>query len=307
MDQIKVGHLSFDYPLIMNAAGMCKTFEVNPIVEISRPFDAVVIGSITPLQRSGNTGTCEELENSLYGLNSWGMPNGGVESAQYIDGLHGPLVDLTTPIIVSVAGFSSEDYHYLIRKLACWGSGIEINLGCPNVRDDGSQHKIASFDPEYMAEIFEEIRQLNNIGQLTTIGVKLSPYSDPGLLKEIAAVIIESGLVHYVATCNTFPNGIGFDNWGRSRIQTDQAGWFGGISGRALNPISLSNAYQFRQLLPESIAVIRVGGISTARDVWESYQIGCVGVQIGTAYAQKGPRLINTIREDLASLQEELA
>ncbi len=307
MDTIQVGHLSFDYPLIMNAAGMCKTLEVEPVVEISRPFDAVVVGSITPLQRPRNTGACEELENSLYGLNSWGMPNGGVESAQYVDGLHGPLVDLATPIIVSVAGFSSEDYLYLVSKLVCWGSGIEINLGCPNIRDDGSQHKIASFDPVYMAEILAQIGQLSNIHSLTTIGVKLSPYSDPGMLKEIAAVIAESGLVDYVATCNTFPNGIGFDNWGRSRIQTDQAGWLGGISGTALNPISLSNAYQFRQQLPENIAVIRVGGISSARDVWESYHIGCAGVQIGTAFAQKGPQLINTIREDLASLLEELS
>ena len=291
----------------MNAAGMCKTLEPQSIADISRPFDAVVVGSITPLQRSGNTGACEELESSLYGLNSWGMPNAGVRSAQYVDGLHGPLANSLTPVIVSVAGFSVEDYYLLVRKLACWGAGIELNLGCPNVRDGGSQHKIASFDPIYMANILDKIKLLHAVKDLTTIGVKLSPYSDPGLLKEIAAVITESGLVHYVATCNTFPNGIGFDSQGRSRIQTDQAGWFGGISGTALNPISLSNAYQFRQQLPETIAVVRVGGISSARDVWESYHIGCAGVQIGTAYAQKGPQLINTIREDLASLHEELS
>jgi len=303
VESIQIGHLSFDYPLIMSAAGMCKTLQLPPIRNLTKAFSAVVVGSITPDARTGNTGQCEDFTDDYYGLNSWGMPNGGVESAEYVDGLHGPLANSVHPVIVSVAGFSASDYEYLIRKLACWGSGIEINLGCPNIRDDGSQHKIASFDPVYMAAIFEEIQQLQSINEITTIGVKLSPYSDPGLLKEVAAVIAESGIVHYVATCNTFPNGIGFDTSGKSRIQTDQAGWFGGISGLAMNPISLSNAYQFRQALPESIAVIRVGGVASAQDVIESYQIGCAGVQIGTAFAKIGVYIVHEILSELVSIQ----
>lgn len=309
METIQVGSLNFEYPLLMLAAGMCKTLEPEPIQKIQPAVSAVVAGSITPESRPGNTGKCQNFDNSLFALNAWGMPNQGAGSAQYSEGITGSFADSDTPVIVSVAGFSVNDYCYIARKLRLWADGLEINLGCPNIRDDGSQHKIASFDPEYILQILSAINEHEVVSSsITTIGLKLSVYSDPGMLKEVAAVIADfSELVSYVAVCNTFANGIGFDEKGRPMLETVEAGPFGGISGVALKPISLSNAYQFRQALPQDIAVIRVGGINTGRDVWESYQIGCAGVQIATAYSKEGPRVFNRIREELYTIHEEMS
>lgn len=300
MDTVKLGNREFDYPLLMLAAGMCKTLEPAAVVGAVRGSDIGVVGSITPQKRKGNTGRQEDLNDALFGLNSWGMPNSGVYEADYTDGVRGPFDTFETPIVVSIAGFSVVDYAYLYRKLLLRGAGLELNFGCPNVRDDGSQHKIASFDPAYIEQILDALSNILRVPN-QIIGIKLSPYSDPGLLKEVASVIaIFSDLVDYVASCNTFPNGVGFNEAGKSRVYTDEAGRYGGISGEALKPISLGNSAQLREALPDDIAVIRVGGVSSGRDAIESYKVGCAGVQIGTAYSKEGNQIFHRIRQEMA-------
>jgi hypothetical protein len=82
-------------------------------------------------------------------------------------------------VIVSIADFSPLKYSALFYRTHNWGNGIELNFGCPNVRDDGAQHPIVSFDPLRMAGIMTSLKQRRDDGPQFT-GVKLSPYSDPG-------------------------------------------------------------------------------------------------------------------------------
>ncbi len=313
MDTVKLGILEFDYPLLMLAAGMCKSLDMELVQRAAYGADAIVPGSITPLARTGNNGNCEDLlSDSLFGLNSWGMPNSGVESDIFEAGKEGPCYNGSPTAIVSVAGFCAQDYLEMFTKLAKWGDGIELNFGCPNIRDDGKQHKIASFDPQYLFEVLDLLFR-ETVGLNTKVlGVKLSPYSDPGLLKEVASILgyfrypDGNSFLDYVASCNAFPNGLGFDQNGKPRISTVEAGDQGGVSGEALKPISLGNAAQLRRVLPEEIAVLRVGGVSTGRDVWESYQVGCAGVQIATAYAKEGPQVFTRIRKELVDIHTRL-
>lgn len=294
-------------PLIMSAAGLCKTFNIDQISPVAAAVDIMVIGSITFDERAGNTGTCEYFDNPLYGVNAWGMPNWG--SGRGPDDDHGQPSAVYAgwvrkrKVIVSIADFSPLKYSALFYRTRGWGNGIELNFGCPNVRDDGAQHPIVSFDPLRMAGILDLIEAAKrDDGPRTFTGVKLSPYSDPGLLKEVAAVIAESGTVDYVATTNTFPNGRVYTPKLRPGVNTTQAGPNGGISGEALKPISLSNTAQFREALPPTVAVIRVGGISSGQDVWESYDVGCSGVQVMTAIVKHGPTVLTKIREEYAEI-----
>jgi|TARA_B100001245_G_scaffold123897_2_gene91276 dihydroorotate dehydrogenase len=269
------------YPIIMTGAGLCKTFNPTRISEYARAADFAVIGSITVNPRRGNDGVKEWLDDPLFGLNAWGMPNEGLASRVE------PGYD---NVIASIAGFSPEEYWELAESLADYSAGVEINLGCPN-----AGHPIPSYHPQGIADIFECIAVSKGL-----IGVKLSPILDSGMLKEVAAVLADTP-IDYVATCNTIPGGAGrlSDEW---MIDTAETGNLGGISGKPLNPVSLGQAIQLRKVLPDTIDVIRVGGIETGKDVLDSMFVGCAGVQLVTHVAQISTAEIYEIRREYADL-----
>lgn len=295
-----------DNPLLISAAGLCKSFDIDRILQLMGPSDGVVLGSFTWEQRNGNDGVCENFDNSLFGLNSWGMPNGG-RTSRPTGGDEPPELyqRYQQSLILSVAGFNPLEYDQLVRDMGHLAGVIELNFGCPNVRDDGAQHKIISFDPESIHQVLDLIGAFD---PKQKIWVKLSPYSDPGLLKEVAAVIAAARrhngaeVVEAVVTCNTFPNGVGYTSDRRPALKTNQAGRYGGISGHAMKPFSLSNAAQFvEQFASTEVSVIRCGGIDSGEDIWQSYDVGCEGVQIHTAMAANSS-VLNRFRQEYADI-----
>lgn len=267
-----VGGVSFPNVGIMVAAGVCKIPETTMEWLKVAP---VVSGSYTPEPRAGNQGdrvvypnTFEEVLEGGFALNSFGMPNPGFERAiEAFDG-HSP----ENPLMVSVAGFSIEDYVRGVEKFSNLEnvSAIELNFGCPNVEHG----KIISFDLELMRLILSDLRALKRFRN-TPIWVKLSPY-DPGLLKEVAGLINESEIVSAVVTCNTFPNGYA----GADTISPNNG--LAGVSGPALKPLALGNVFQFRKHLAPEIDVIGVGGITTGNDVIRFIDAGAAAVQLAT-------------------------
>lgn len=251
----------------MSGAGLCKYSTDESIRPYAEVADAVVVGSITLHPRSGNEGRCEYFDNPLYAANAWGMPNDGSEAVVTTKISH-------SNVIVSVAEFSPEGLAETFRRLQDGFAAVELNFGCPNTGGE-----IFSFSPTLVSETLDLV---GSVGEGTHLGVKLSPYTDLSVLSRVARAIVDSGVVNYVAT--------------------KQTGNVGGISGEALKPLSLANARMFRGVLPRTIDVIRVGAISTGKDVWDSYHVGCTGVQVVTAIAQHGPKVLNKIRQEYADI-----
>ena len=273
------GHTYVDPPIRMFGAGIHKHLsDMNRLNAYSRAADLVVIGSITRESNQENAGDRLQGHTDTATLNSWGMPNGGMDSL----GNTAPFDNL----IVSVAGKSIDDYLALYHKLSRWGKGIELNLGCPNTGGG-----IMSFDIPRMIELLEEIESVSYADSLSDddpiIGVKLSPYSDPGQLKEVANMLTcYSDVIDYVATCNTFPLGKARQRDTHTTIHCGVTKDRGGVSGSALREISLGQASQFVEhfsAMDSSIEVIRVGGVSTGKDLLDSQLEGCAGVQVVTA------------------------
>ena len=149
-----------DNPLIMSGAGLCKYLTTEAIKAFTDAVDFAVGGSITPGDlRAGNPGVAHEYyDNPLYSVNAWGMNcDGSNEVAADKDYV---AAELRAKVILSVAGFKVQDYVDLYSQLCDWGAGIELNFGCPNVRDDGIQEPIASFNPDYMDEILRALSVL---------------------------------------------------------------------------------------------------------------------------------------------------
>ncbi len=241
---------------------------------------AVVIGSITPLPREGNPEPRWYSGNG-FALNSFGMPNGGIEYYQ------NELLNMTTAIreagkvsILSIAGFSEPDYASLASLANENGVDlIEVNLGCPNVQIDGKQKAIASFDPDYMYKILGGITASTSLPLL----VKLSPYSNPADLQAAATVITETPQVIAVVTSNTFPNGYALAN-DKPVLNVG----LGGVSGPSLKAIAMGQVRQFRSILPHTVAVIGVGGIESVNDVNDYILAGASAVQAATLIVRDG-------------------
>ena len=136
---VTIGSVSLSTPVMNAACSVAKTIgDITALAETK--IGVVTVGSITVLPRSGNPEP-RWFSGDLYALNSFGMPNEGLES--YRDSLPAmvAIVHQANKILsLSIAGFSIQDYVALAELANTSGVDlIELNLGCPNVQIDGKQ------------------------------------------------------------------------------------------------------------------------------------------------------------------------
>jgi dihydroorotate dehydrogenase (fumarate) len=291
--------IELEHPL-MNAAGTCKRFEHFERF-VRSAVSAVVVGPVTPLERDGNSGNTY-YQSEIGSLNSLGMPNPGV--AKFIMDHWPKIWELSRqnnkPVILQIAGFSPEDYVEVARQAQQYGIlHIELNFGCPNVWEGGKQHGMISFDPDAIVLIVKMVREVFS----GTIGIKLSPYSDPDLLARVTNAINALGsAVGYVACSNTFPNALILDpKTGNPVISVGDG--LAGLSGKAMKPIALGQVWQFVKRL-EYADVVGVGGITTGQDIQDFKTAGAVAVQASTPYwnAREDPGVYSDILSSYTDL-----
>lgn len=285
-----IGSVKLSSPVMNAACSVAKTIEDVRALSATN-ISAVLVGSITVQPRGGN----EEPRwycTDNFALNSFGMPNGGIEFyrknlTQMVNIVH----ERNKAFILSIAGFTTKDYTELAKLADAYDVDIiELNLGCPNISIDGKQKPIVSFDKDKISEIINTVRGITP----KNLTVKLSPYSNPAELQSVAKCIAESGQIAGVVTMNTFPNGFyAQDN------NPVLASNYGGMSGKAVLPISLGQVRQFREHLPPDIAIIGVGGIENKQDAELFYKAGADAVQAATLIVRDGHNAINKISGDI--------
>jgi dihydroorotate dehydrogenase (NAD+) catalytic subunit len=77
----------------------------------------------------------------------------------------------------------------------------------------------------------------------------------------------------------------------------------GGMSGRAIKPIAVSNVYSVYEAV--DIPLIGVGGIYTFEDVVEFIFAGARAVQIGTAIMDEGVEVFSKINQGLEKFMKD--
>lgn len=271
-------------PALYNGAGTVK--KVDDVREMARSnAGAILVGSITVAERPGNSGNV--LWVGSYGsLNSLGIPNGGIPYYRECLPVMARIAhDAGKPLFVSAAGFKPAEFGELASVVAEGGAdGVELNFGCPNIWDTGEQKGIFSFYPDLIGQAIEHVWQA--VRDSLVVMAKVSPYSNPVQLKEIAEAVNAHGVVHAVTTTNTFPNAYGEDQSGKPLITP--GGGLSGFAGPGLKHIALGQVKQWRSALPQSTGVIGVGGISSGEDMAEFFRSGkAVAVQVVTALLRK--------------------
>lgn len=296
---------------IANAAGMVKT-RLQTLSLLRSGATRGTLGSITRLSRSGNRGTTyyfDEKTGASY--NALGLSNGGVEDTlTWLPEVKKKYEALDRELSVSVAGFAPAEYATLAGMLVPYCHRIELNVGCPNVWGEKGQKPIASYQPELLHEILSAVRA--EIGGDQHLSVKISPVEE-NILQKIAPVIAESDLIDEVVAVNTLPNQRAVGANGKETLRfiseetAEEIRHVGGMGGAPLKSRGIRTVAMLRELLPRNIGIIGVGGISTGADMIDYLKAGASGVQVGTAFFERGERIFSEILLDASNLLETAA
>ena len=202
-------------------------------------------------------------------LNAMGLPNPGV---RHFGEEIGEVKETGVPIIVSIYGFSSEEFAKVAEAAVDVGAdALELNVSCPHVKETGAE--IGS-NPELLAEVVRKVK--NKVDK--PVFVKLTP--NVANIVEVAKAAVDAG-ADVITAINTV-RAMAIE------IETTRpllANNIGGLSGPAIKPIAVRCVYEiYREV---DVPVIGCGGITDWRDAVEFMLAGASAVQIGTAIAFK--------------------
>lgn len=262
----RIKNLTFKNPVTVASGTFGTKGEYAPYVDLNQ-LGAIITKTITVKPRVGNP-MPRICETSGGMLNAIGLQNKGLQD--FLDEKIPYYKNISTPLIVNIAGETLEDFKTLTKALdRCKPvvKAIEINLSCPNVEAGGAGFMKKS---QRILEVIRETRALTDLPLIA----KLSP--ELGDVIEIAGSVIREG-VDALSLINTL-KGMAVDVETRfARI----ANVTGGLSGSAIKPIALYHVCEVKKHF--KIPVIASGGIMNALDAIEFLIVGADLLAIGTA------------------------
>ena len=204
-------------------------------------------------------------------INAMGLPNPGID--EFAKEIHKAKALLNVPLIVSVYGFSAEEYATVSKKAVDAGAdALELNVSCPHVKETGSE---IGQNPEILADVVRRVKDAVDRPAF----VKLSP--NVSSVADIAVAAAEAG-ADGLTVINTV-KAMAMDVETALPILGNKVG---GLSGPAVKPIAVRHVYDVYEQVKAPI--IGCGGIAGWRDAVEFLLAGASAVQIGTAIATEG-------------------
>jgi dihydroorotate dehydrogenase (NAD+) catalytic subunit len=204
-------------------------------------------------------------------INAVGLPNPGIE--EFSKEIRRVKAIVSVPIVVSVFGFSAEEYASVARKAVGAGAdGVELNVSCPHVKDTGSE---IGQDPKILTQVIRKVK----VSVDRPVLVKLSP--NVTSMSDIAAAAVRAG-ANALTVMNTV-KAMAIDVETAMPVLANRVG---GLSGAAVKPIALRNVYEVYEQV--DVPIVGCGGITNWRDAVEFLLAGASTVQIGTAIANEG-------------------
>ena len=202
-------------------------------------------------------------------INAMGLPNPGIEEYRAEIKFTKELMQI--PLIVSVYGYTSEEYALVTQKAAESGAdAIELNVSCPHVQFTGSE---IGGNPKLLMDVVSKTKAATQ----KPIIVKLSPNVTD--IVEIAKAAVKAG-ADALTVINTV-RALAVDIDTQRPILANKRG---GLSGSAIKPVALRCVYDVYEALPKT-PIFGCGGISNWHDAIEFFLAGASALQVGTALA----------------------
>ena len=267
---VQVGKVSLPNP-VMPASGTYGVSTEYSAYGAYSDLGAIVIKSLSEKPWAGNKGpNMAPLSGGLM-LNAVGLKNPGVSA--WISEQFPALRATGARIVVSIWGFSEEDYAAVARVVAAEVAdsvvAIEVNLSCPNLHDP---RQIIALDENLTEKV---IRGVVAEARDLPVWAKLSPNAPD--IPAIATSAQRGGAVA-VTLVNTI-SGLAIDI---ESARPSVGNVYGGVSGPLLLPVALRAVHQVYRECP-GLPIVGVGGISCGDDAIKMLMAGASAVQVGTA------------------------
>jgi len=237
---------------------------------------AVVTKSVGNAPRMGYANpTVVAAESGL--INAMGLPNPGIDV--YSEEIRFSKTLLRVPLIVSVFGYTAEDYAAVATKAVLAGAdAVELNVSCPHVKQTGAE---IGQSPKLLSEVVLRTKDAIN----KPLIVKLSP--NVADITALAQAAVEAG-----ADALTAVNTVKAMAIDAETMLPILANIRGGLSGAAIKPMALRCVYDIAESF--DVPIIGCGGVTDWRDAVEFFLAGASAVQVGTAVAEN-PEVFNAI------------
>jgi len=267
---VKISGINFKNPVWVASGTFGYAEEFKPFFDVKK-LGAIVTKTITMNPRLGNP-PHRIYETPSGMLNAIGLQNVGAK--RFISDKLPYLESLKVPIIVSVMGYSFEEFSEVIKALAKKRSiaGFELNLSCPNVKYQRKKTETKMFchDAELVKKLLAKLRGLTSKPLIAKLGPDVS---NIGAIAKAA----EDGGADAVSLINTM-RAMSIDiHTRRPHIRNNTAG----LSGPCIKPVAVRMVWEAARAV--RIPVIGIGGISNAEDAVEFLIAGATAIQVGTA------------------------
>jgi dihydroorotate dehydrogenase len=278
------------------AAGFDKNAEV-PDAMLGQGFGFVEIGSVTPRPQPGNPRPrAFRVPEAQALINRYGFNNDGLdvvakrlEARRGRPGLVGANVGKNKETVDAAA-----DYVIGIRRLAPLASYLVINVSSPNTP---GLRALQGREP--LAELLGRALDARTEGvpaggAVPPLLLKIAPDLTEEDKRDIAEVALSSGIDGLIVSNTTLAR--------PPELPADVAKETGGLSGAPLKAASTAVLADMYRLTGARIPLIGCGGVASGRDAYDKIRAGASLVQLYTALVYRGPRLVEEIRRDLATL-----
>jgi dihydroorotate dehydrogenase (NAD+) catalytic subunit len=238
---------------------------------------AVVTKSVCQKPRKGYANPTV-VQASCGLINAMGLPNPGID--EFVKEIRQAKAVVKVPLIVSVFGYSEEEYARVAKKAVDAGAdAVELNVSCPHVKETGSE---IGQNPTILEDVVRKVKAIVS----APVIVKLSP--NVTSITELAETAEKAG-ADALTAINTV-RAMAIDAETTMPILSNRTG---GLSGPAVKPIAIRCVYDIFEHV--KIPIVGCGGIASWRDAVEFLLAGASAVQIGTAIALKGPNVFRAV------------
>jgi dihydroorotate dehydrogenase (NAD+) catalytic subunit len=281
---VSLGPLVLKNPVLAAAGTFGYGTEFQEFFDLAA-LGGIIVKTLTLAPRPGNPSP-RVVETPSGMLNAVGLQNVGIDA--FLADKWPELRRLGVPIILSVAGFTKDEFVALAQKTKDSGAAaLELNLSCPNVAH-GPGARCFAQNPEETLAVVRAVRQETALPVIA----KLSPeVSDVGAIARAAS----EGGADILSLINTLP-GMVIDVDSERPVLANKTG---GLSGPAMHPVAVRCVWEAAEAVKTPI--LGVGGISSGRDALEMILAGASAIAVGTA-SFWNPRAPKIVLDELTAL-----
>ena len=276
------------------AAGLDKNAEA--VLGLARcGFGFVEVGTVTPLAQPGNPQPrLFRLPEHKALINRMGFNNDGMQAmarrlarVRSSNKLCGTLLGVNLGKNKDTPNEdAASDYLKGMDCLHGYADYFTINLSSPNTPGLRSlQHGDAL--RSLLSRLKERQLQLAGQSQPVPLMLKVAPDLSSDDVAQIAEQVVACAFDGVIATNTTLSR--------EAVAEHPHAIETGGLSGQPLADRSVEVVRQLRSVLPEGMALVGVGGISTESQARDMLQAGAQALQIYTSFIYNGPKMVHKL------------